>query len=448
MDNTYSFVQEAQPMKKIESHGRIVALMAQQTTECAYFIRDYTLNKDFCRSPSIFHDEVSSLPSLPGIRTLRNTFMSDTDSKIKQYEDTFKELSMAFQDRAILQTRIIVSHIMDNLESLGEFFHLEPIYSDGSYDSALDIDLSDMPYAKGARFDPDKGCLPGTRENIIEEISQWINSSNEDVVYRVFFLTGVAGSGKSAIAHTIAQRFDRLRRLGSSYCNDRADQANRHPRNLLSTIALDVADLDCRWKMSLCNVVKGNRSLRTTLAATEQFEQFLLEPANALTTIGPIVIVIDALDESGDEMSRRALLDILSRRTSELPSNFRVLITARPEQDLLNAFNGYGHVLCKYMDSIDERSNEADIALFIEGQLSGINDLEFEWPNKHWSHMLMKSSDGLFQWASTACRAIKDMGGGGCAHQNGLAASYLQHMVWMDYTPQSFIKSLMNKIAL
>ena len=46
--------------------------------------------------------------------------MSDVDSKIKQYEDKFKELKMAFQDGAILQTAITVSRIFDNLERLGE----------------------------------------------------------------------------------------------------------------------------------------------------------------------------------------------------------------------------------------------------------------------------------------------------------------------------------------
>jgi hypothetical protein len=46
--------------------------------------------------------------------------MNDVDSKIKQYEDKLKELKMAFQDRAILQTGITVSRIMDNLESLSE----------------------------------------------------------------------------------------------------------------------------------------------------------------------------------------------------------------------------------------------------------------------------------------------------------------------------------------
>jgi len=90
-----------------------------------------------------------------------------------------------------------------------------------------------MPYANGARFDPDKGCLPGTREKIIEEIIEWVNSPNGDDVARVFFLSGVAGSGKSAIAHAIAKLFEQQKRLGSFYCFDRADQVNRRPATSL-----------------------------------------------------------------------------------------------------------------------------------------------------------------------------------------------------------------------
>jgi hypothetical protein len=272
----------------------------------------------------------------------------------------------------------------------------------------VDFDLREMPYAKGARFDPDKGCLHGTRETIIEEIVQWVNSPNGDDVARIFFLSGVAGSGKSAIAHTIAKLFDQQNRLGSSYCFDIADRVNRRPSNLLSTIALDIADLDHHWKTSLTNTMKGNRSLRTTLSATEQFKNCILEPAKALTTVGPIFVVIDAFDESGDAPSRRALLAVLAKSISELPSNFRFLITARPEPDIRNAFSSNRHIFCKYMDAIDEASNKADIALFIETQLSSIRSLESEWPNKLWCHMLTQSAGGLFQWAATACRAIAD----------------------------------------
>ena len=59
MDDVFSFVKEAEPVKKIESHGRIIELMVHQTTECAYFIRDYAMNKSFCRSSSTLHVIVS-----------------------------------------------------------------------------------------------------------------------------------------------------------------------------------------------------------------------------------------------------------------------------------------------------------------------------------------------------------------------------------------------------
>ncbi|KIM79211.1 hypothetical protein PILCRDRAFT_74639, partial [Piloderma croceum F 1598] len=377
MDDVYSFVKEAEPIKRIESHGRIIALMAQQTTECAYFIRDYAMNKSFWE------------------RALKNSLMSDIDGKIKQYEDKFNELKMSFHDRAILQTGITVSRIFCDVESL-----------------TVDFDLSDMPYANGARFDPDRGCLPGTRGKIIEEISQWINNSDSDAVPRIFFLSGVAGYGKSAIAHAVARQFDGIGRLGSSYCFDRADQTNRRPSNLLSTIALDIADLDHHWKKSLCNVVKGNRSLRTTLSATEQFKNFILEPAKALTTVGPILIVIDALDESAEKRSRKVLLEVLARMAASIPNNFRILITARPERDIVKAFSDNKYVFCKHLDNIDKYSNDRDISLFIETTLSGIPGLELTWPNKSWCRMLLTASDGLFQWASTACRAIKGGEGG------------------------------------
>ena len=243
---------------------------------------------------------------------------------------------------------------------------------------------------------------------IIKEIVQWVNSPNGDGVPRIFLLSGVAGSGKSAIAHTIAGLFHEQKRLGSSYCFIRADQANRRPDNLLSTITLNIADVDQHWKISLYNIVKGDRSLRTTVSATEQFTKFILEPAMALTTVGPILVVIDALDESAKGQSRKDLLDTLAERVSDLPSNFRILMTTRPEPDIVRAFENNRHTLCKYMDTINEASNTADITLFVEKHLSDVSSLEEKWPNKRWCQMLVESSEGLFQWASTACRAIKD----------------------------------------
>jgi hypothetical protein len=89
------------------------------------------------------------------------------------------------------------------------------------------------------------------------------------------------------------------------------------------------------------------------------------------TTIGPIVIVIDAFDESGDEASRRVILSILANRISELPPNLRVLVTTRRESDIDKAFDSNSHVHCKHMDTIDTNSTNNDITAFIRDSLDG-----------------------------------------------------------------------------
>jgi NACHT domain len=234
-----------------------------------------------------------------------------------------------------------------------------------------------------------------------------VNSPNGEDVHRVYFLSGLAGSGKSAIAHTIAQYFDGIGRLGSSFCFSRANQAQRRPNNLFSTITLDIADLDCQWKTALHNTVRGKRALRSTLSPREQFINFILKPSEALTTVGPVVIVIDALDESGDRATREVLLNVIGNSMHTLPSNFRVLVTSRPEPDIYEALAGKAHVRCKHMDTIDKKENEADISVYIQKQLANMTDLDREWPNQEWCNLLLKNSDGLFQWAFTACSAIK-----------------------------------------
>jgi len=88
------------------------------------------------------------------------------------------------------------------------------------------MDLEDMDYARGAGRDTSKCCLPGTRGDILTEIESWIDSTGEDV-QRVFWLSGTAGKGKSAIAHTLADWFNRRGGPGAFFCFDRTREADR-----------------------------------------------------------------------------------------------------------------------------------------------------------------------------------------------------------------------------
>ena len=223
------------------------------------------------------------------------------------YENKLRELKAAFLEDVALQTGITVVRTMNAVEDVGR--PLPPmaivlcLLMGNTVESMV---LGDMPYTFSARYAQEKGCLPGTRESVLREICDILNNAGEDGP-QVCLLTGVAGSGKSAITHSIARLYDGQKRLGSSYYFSSTDVTRRNPQNLFATIARDLADLDRQFKSALCQIVKNNRALRTSPSPSEQVERLVIEPSGHLDAIGPLVIVVDALDESGNADDRRQL---------------------------------------------------------------------------------------------------------------------------------------------
>jgi hypothetical protein len=281
-----------------------------------------------------------------------------------------------------------------------------------------------MDYAKNVGFDSDKQCLPGTRVALLDELVDWINSPDGENTPRVLFFSATAGFGKSAIAHTIAWHFHNLGRLGSSYCFDQADQTNRSIKYLFRTISLNLSDLDPGWKHTLCAVVAGSHAVRATQGLEDQFNKFIVMPAADLATVGPIVIVIDALDECGSPDKRELLLDMLIERAAEWPKNFQILITTRPERDIIKALHRIHqdpyikYIKHKHVDPEEMKNlTELDLFLYIESKLSNISELEDKLPKGEWCSVLVKRSEGLFQWAAVACQDIRNPYGGDSSYE-------------------------------
>ena len=276
------------------------------------------------------------------------------------------------------------------------------------------IDLNDMPYARGARYAEEKGCLLGTREYLIREICDILNNPAEDAP-RVCLLTGVAGSGKSAVAHSIARLFEEQKRLGSSYCFSSSNVAERNPGNLFSTIARDLSDHDLQYKSALWKIIKDDRALRTSMSPVEQVKRLIIKPSEHLHVVGPLVIVIDALDESGDPAGRKQLMQAITLQFDQnmLPTNIRFLITTRPENDILAAFSRGSYLVHKQIGDIPDQIVDRDIERFIHHSLHQYSELESSWPEKEWCRVLVYHSQHLFQWASTACNFIEGDGTAG-----------------------------------
>jgi len=263
-----------------------------------------------------------------------------------------------------------------------------------------------LPYAHGAGYNTAKQCLHGTRIELLDEIEQWAHSTELNVP-RVFWLNGASGSGKSTIAHTIAHRFHQRNELGSFLCFDRAYLAECRHEKVFSTMARDLAYQNPGVKQSLATAIRERNWPKWT-DIIQQWEIFLVKPSAHLPTDHPILLVIDALDESGDPQSRKHLLPILANRSIELPSNVRILITSRPLDDILWAFRSRVHIISKVIDDIPESSITHDIKSYISERLASVDDLFLD-DNR--LDLLVTHSEGLFQWAFLACEFIQ--GGSG-----------------------------------
>ncbi|KIK36843.1 hypothetical protein CY34DRAFT_810907, partial [Suillus luteus UH-Slu-Lm8-n1] len=183
----------------------------------------------------------------------------------------------------------------------------------------------------------------------------------------------------------------------------------RHEK-IFSTIARDLADRDPEMRRALAEAVKDANSLKTTADIVQQWDKLLMKPLGkpSGSIVRPVVIVIDALDESGGAETRLRILQILAgklgvRRITELPANFRIIITSRPLRDIEDELSGTEHIQRMSMDDISSDTAERDIRTYVSKKLEGVSnfgDREFR--------TLAEKADGLFEWARLACRYIKE----------------------------------------
>jgi hypothetical protein len=240
----------------------------------------------------------------------------------------------------------------------------------------------------------------GTRVAFLEFIINWVNNPSSE---RGLVLFGQAGTGKSSIAHEIARLFDKMHRLTSSFIFLRREQSFRKAYHLFTTLARDLADRYPSFKIALGKVVKDNTALRVgTRDYDTLFESLILEPLKDLHIVGPILVVIDALDESGDTTGRIGLHAFLTENLKRLPSNFRVVITSRPEHTIVSALARAPSVKIRYMDDAElAAESHKDILAFFQQRLPSN---EF----RHYVEALAVKAEGLFQWAAVASQLILD----------------------------------------
>jgi hypothetical protein len=252
-------------------------------------------------------------------------------------------------------------------------------------------------------------CLENTRLNVIKDIMEWIADDSDDGK-KVLWVHGLAGMGKSTLSTTIAHIMRGLHRLGGFFFFNR-DIPQSNFATLIRTLAYQLAAFDAQFGAAISRVVAVNENI-AGMPLGFQFANLL--SANALESVewsgGPIILVIDALDECGSEADRKVLMQALSKGLSGLPSFIRIMVVSRHESDIQQTLGSHPHVYPYPLD-IESATNKEDVSEFVQHRLEEIRVkdrfLGTDWPGDDKANDLANRAGGLFVWASTACLYIE-----------------------------------------
>jgi len=253
-------------------------------------------------------------------------------------------------------------------------------------------------------------CLPETRENILQEL--FVSLTVPDPSHRVIWLRGLAGSGKSTILNTMAQCFSKLHRRGAFLFWDRNDAVNSDPRRVIRTLAYQLACFNPAFAETLVSRVNMSPSIIES-PLDEQFRCLVEEPLASLAAkhdLGPIIIILDAVDECGTRETRKKLLDALSIGLAKLPTMFRLIIASRNEPDIRVSISRLDITVIDL--GIDDDRTKLDILRLFQRRLVDTPafvdyDLPTNWPGDAVVRQLVDRAQGLFIWASTTIRFIE-----------------------------------------
>ena len=239
----------------------------------------------------------------------------------------------------------------------------------------------------------------------MDEIELWTRDFDKPPVY---WLNGLAGTGKTTIAQTIAERVFAAGQLGASFfCSrDYSDQNDLH--FIFPTLAVQLALKYSEFRSIFIPLVRSEPRIAHE-SLHNQMKKLIVEPLkkSAIST----VIVIDALDECKDEEPASAILSVLGQFVSQIPK-VKFFLTGRPERRIREGFRlpllaGATDVFV--LHDVEPSQVDNDIRLFFRhrfSELARYQDGLDDWPTKEQLDILCERAAGLFAYAVATAKFI------------------------------------------
>ncbi|EKM81463.1 hypothetical protein AGABI1DRAFT_105043 [Agaricus bisporus var. burnettii JB137-S8] len=284
-----------------------------------------------------------------------------------------------------------------------------------SFSNAHDFTINGVSFQAGkqdssARYPPPR-CHPDTRLKIREKLMRWLVTEYDD--WKMLWVRGSAGTGKSAVAQSFADSCEEEGLFGASYFFSRIagrDKLEAVVPTLVYQLARSVPEYHSFIEHRLA---KDQILLRNSPPI--QFRKLIVEPFATLQRERPrkpIIVILDGLDECAGEKAQREILKMITnaiRTNPDIP--LRWLIFSRPEAHLKNTFSRTSE--CGREELIIDTECRENVERYVKDRLIEIkatyNDMiPAGWPPETKLQELLDVVSGLFIFASTCLNYIDD----------------------------------------
>jgi hypothetical protein len=276
--------------------------------------------------------------------------------------------------------------------------------------------LGSLPHVPEAAFNSQVNgsypiCLPDTRTELLQELDDWINGSDQR---SLLWLNGIAGTGKSTVARTVCRRWYDKKMLGASFFFSTGNGEVSSSKKLVTTLAWQLAHRIPAAKTLICEAIRGQEDIINS-SLRDQWEHLILRPLSRIMQDDAppaLVLVIDALDECDEKNNLRDILESLDKAKSLENLNLKVLITSRPEVRIRALLKKVAEADRKIivLHEIPPAFVERDILVYFEEKFSSIREhreFDDDWPGWEILRLLVRLSKGLFIWAATVYRFVQ-----------------------------------------
>ncbi|QRW10522.1 Vegetative incompatibility protein HET-E-1 [Ceratobasidium sp. AG-Ba] len=252
-------------------------------------------------------------------------------------------------------------------------------------------------------------CTESTRVDVLDGLHAWTRDPDGP---RIYWLNGMAGTGKTTVAYSLCKRLEKEGELAASFFCSRQLPDCRNPTLILPSVAYQLATFSPVLRREISNALSKEPDVDKQ-ELDRQFRVLIADPLRKARDSLPheLVIVIDALDECKDTHTANSptldedpiylLLSVVLKDIADLP--VKICVTSRPEREIVVSMeqkHAYDMKRELRLHALEPATVRNDIRTYLAEELEA-----HQMPTNTFDE-LVERSGVLFIYAATLARYI------------------------------------------